>query len=90
MDTIKLYNIWKQKATKDPDLIKELENIENSPSEIDDRFYKELEFGTGGLRGVIGGLGYESYDLYRKCMSFKRVKRNYPASAGTGKGTRSL
>lgn len=54
MDTIKLYNIWKQKATKDPDLIKELENIENSPSEIDDRFYKELEFGTGGLRGVIG------------------------------------
>ena len=54
MDTIKLYNIWKEKATKDPDLIKELEKIENSKEEIDDRFYKELEFGTGGLRGVIG------------------------------------
>ena len=31
-------------------------------------------------------MSYESYDLYRKCMSFKRVKRDYPASAGTEHG----
>lgn len=32
----------------------ELESIKNYESEIEERFYKELEFGTGGLRGIIG------------------------------------
>lgn len=32
----------------------ELKNIENDEKEIEDRFYKDLEFGTAGLRGVIG------------------------------------
>ena len=32
----------------------ELKSIEGNDKEIEDRFYKELEFGTGGLRGVIG------------------------------------
>ena len=38
----------------DPDILKELRDIENSDNEIKERFYKDLEFGTGGLRGVIG------------------------------------
>lgn len=50
----KLYALWREKAIADPDLCTELEAIEGNKEEIFDRFYKELEFGTGGLRGVIG------------------------------------
>lgn len=54
MDTNALYNEWLEKATADPDLIKELEEIKGKDDEILDRFYRSLEFGTAGLRGVIG------------------------------------
>lgn len=49
-----LYNEWLQKATQDPDLIAELEAIKGDEEAILDRFYRNLEFGTAGLRGVIG------------------------------------
>ncbi len=54
MDINALYKLWVEKAVKDPDLIKELKSVEGQEEEINDRFYRELEFGTGGLRGVIG------------------------------------
>ncbi len=54
MDIHELYNEWLEKAVYDPDLIAELENIKGNEEEILDRFYRELEFGTAGLRGVIG------------------------------------
>ena len=38
----------------DPDLTAELEAIRDQPEEINDRFYRDLDFGTAGLRGVIG------------------------------------
>lgn len=53
-DTKTLYRLWKEKAKDDEDLIKELNEIENDDEAILDRFYKNLEFGTAGLRGVIG------------------------------------
>ena len=49
-----LYSLWKEKAVLDADLLEELNSIEGKEDEILDRFYKNLEFGTGGLRGVIG------------------------------------
>lgn len=49
-----MYNYWLKNATKDPDLIEELKSINGNENEISDRFYRSLEFGTGGLRGVIG------------------------------------
>lgn len=49
-----LYDLWKKQAVADPDLIAELESVAGKEDEILDRFYKNLEFGTGGLRGVIG------------------------------------
>ncbi|MEE1198853.1 MAG: phospho-sugar mutase [Acutalibacteraceae bacterium] len=49
-----IFNIWKNNATADADLIAELNAIADKPEEISDRFYTELEFGTAGLRGVIG------------------------------------
>lgn len=55
MNDIKsLYSLWCEKATADPDLIPELQSIAGDEEAILDRFYKNLEFGTAGLRGVIG------------------------------------
>ncbi len=48
------YALWKAHAAEDVDLIEELASIEGDEEQINDRFYRELEFGTGGLRGVIG------------------------------------
>ena len=49
-----LYELWLKNATSDADLTAELESIKGNNDEILDRFYRSLEFGTGGLRGVIG------------------------------------
>ena len=49
-----LYELWLKNAVSDPDLTAELESIRGNDDEILDRFYRSLEFGTGGLRGVIG------------------------------------
>lgn len=54
MDINSLYSEWLEKAVADPDLNAELESIKGDDDEILDRFYKSLEFGTAGLRGVIG------------------------------------
>ena len=54
MNLKELYESWLHKATFDPDLFEELESIKGDDDEIFDRFYKELEFGTAGLRGIIG------------------------------------
>ncbi len=50
-------------ATEDPDLIEELKSIEGKEEEINDRFYRELAFGTAGLRGVIGA-GTNRMNIY--------------------------
>ena len=47
-------NLWLEKAVSDPDLKAELESIKDNEDAVIERFYKELEFGTGGLRGIIG------------------------------------
>ena len=48
------YERWLQQDLDDPDLKEELLAVKDQPEEINDRFYRDLEFGTGGLRGVIG------------------------------------
>lgn len=52
MDYIQEYERWLENA--DEETVKELEAIKGNDEEIKDRFYKSLEFGTAGLRGVIG------------------------------------
>ncbi len=49
-----LYAAWLNDANIDEATKDELRAIANQPGEIEDRFYRELEFGTGGLRGVMG------------------------------------
>ncbi|MBQ9517477.1 MAG: phospho-sugar mutase [Eubacterium sp.] len=63
MDINALYNEWLEKATGDPDLTAELESIKGKDDEILDRFYRSLEFGTAGLRGVIGA-GTNRMNIY--------------------------
>ena len=48
------YKFWLEDDYFDADTKAELKALEGNDKEIEDRFYKELEFGTGGLRGVIG------------------------------------
>ena len=54
MDYKKLYNDWLNDDYFDDETKRELKSIADNEKEIEDRFYKELEFGTGGLRGIIG------------------------------------
>jgi phosphoglucomutase len=48
------YQRWLASEQLDPELKQQLIQIQGNEKEIEDRFYKSLEFGTGGLRGVIG------------------------------------
>ena len=57
------YELWCKKAVADPDLIAELKAMEGNDELISDAFYKDLEFGTGGLRGVIGA-GTNRLNIY--------------------------
>ena len=58
MNEMELYKLWCEKAVDDPDLQTELKAVEGDADAIQDRFYRDLEFGTGGLRGVIGAGTY--------------------------------
>ena len=52
MDYKAQYELWLERA--DDVTKEELLNIKDNEKEIEDRFYKDLEFGTGGLRGIMG------------------------------------
>ncbi len=61
MDYLKEYNFWLSNVTAEEKA--ELEKIKDNDAEIKDRFYQSLEFGTAGLRGVIG-LGLNRINNY--------------------------
>jgi Phosphomannomutase len=63
MDSKAKYMFWLENEYFDKETRVELENIKDKPSEIEERFYKDLEFGTGGLRGIIGA-GTNRMNLY--------------------------
>ncbi len=54
MNYLEEYKKWCENPVFDEETKKELLSIKDNKEEIEDRFYKELEFGTAGLRGVIG------------------------------------
>ena len=63
MDYMKIYQQWCSDPYFDDATKAELKAIENNKEEIEDRFYRQLEFGTGGLRGVIGA-GTNRMNIY--------------------------
>ena len=59
----KLYMQWIEKTKNDPEINEELLKIQGDEVAIKDRFYRDLAFGTGGLRGVIGA-GTNRMNIY--------------------------
>ncbi|WP_248927118.1 phospho-sugar mutase [Paenibacillus hamazuiensis] len=57
------YEMWLSDPAVDVATKKELLSIKDQPKEIEDRFYRDLEFGTGGLRGVMGA-GTNRVNIY--------------------------
>ncbi|MCL2811365.1 MAG: phospho-sugar mutase [Clostridia bacterium] len=80
------YQAWRERTIGDSELSAELASIEGQPGEIEDRFYRELSFGTGGLRGVIGA-GPNRMNVYTVGKATqglcdylnKRCSKRYPA-----------
>ena len=62
-DYMKIYQEWLSNPYFDEDTKAELRAIEGDENEIKERFYMDLEFGTAGLRGVIGA-GINRMNIY--------------------------
>ena len=63
MDPMSLYKRWMSIPMDDLDLAAELNAVKGKDEEIFDRFYRNLEFGTAGLRGVLGA-GTNRMNIY--------------------------
>ncbi|MCQ2436971.1 MAG: phospho-sugar mutase [Clostridia bacterium] len=63
MEAMELYRQWLADFADDAETVADLKAIENDPKEIEDRFYRELEFGTAGMRGVLGA-GTNRLNIY--------------------------
>jgi len=63
MDYINVYKEWCENSYFNEETKNELLSIKDNKKEIEERFYKELEFGTGGLRGIIGA-GTNRINIY--------------------------
>lgn len=63
MDAKKTYEFWLEDSYFDGKTKEELRGIANDAGEIEERFCKDLEFGTGGLRGIIGA-GTNRMNIY--------------------------
>ena len=63
MDYQAMLSRWLERAGDDPDLIRELTEVQEDAKAVSDRFYRHLAFGTGGLRGVIGA-GTNRMNIY--------------------------
>ncbi|MBP5745128.1 MAG: phospho-sugar mutase [Lachnospiraceae bacterium] len=75
------YSFWLNDPYFDDETKKELKAIEADEAQIEDRFYKDLEFGTGGLRGVIGA-GTNRMNIYTVRKATQGLA-NYILKAGT-------
>ena len=63
MDYKKIYEEWLSNPYFDEETKKELQSISGDENEIKERFYADLEFGTAGLRGIIGA-GINRMNIY--------------------------
>ncbi len=79
------YRLWLEDDYFDASVKQELKNIESDEKEIEDRFYRDLEFGTGGLRGVIGA-GTNRMNVYTVRKATQGLANFIIAENGQEKG----
>ena len=82
MNYLEEYKKWCESDEFDEETKKELIEIKDNQEEIEDRFYKELEFGTAGLRGIIGA-GTNRMNKYVVGKATQGLA-NYILKQGTG------
>ena len=77
-----IFERWQKFATEDADVVCELESLKDGtqPEAVQDRFYQDLAFGTGGLRGVIGA-GTNRMNIYTVRKASQGVA-NYLKTSG--------
>lgn len=80
-DYLNEYKHWCEKAVEDRDLVSELNEMKEDEARIQDAFYRDLAFGTGGLRGVIGA-GTNRMNVYTVAKASQGladyVVKNFP------------
>ena len=85
MDYKKIYEEWLSNPYFDADTKKELESIRNDDNEIKERFYADLEFGTAGLRGIIGA-GINRMNIYVVRRATQGLANYIKKQGGENKG----
>lgn len=85
MEYRKIYEEWLQNPYFDAETKKELEAIKNDENEIKERFYADLEFGTAGLRGIIGA-GINRMNVYTVRKATQGLANYILKQGGTDKG----
>ena len=80
-----VYEQWCKNPYFDEDTRKELLDLEGNETEIEDRFYRNLEFGTGGLRGVIGA-GTNRMNIYTVRQATQGLANYITSQNGQDKG----
>ena len=86
MDYKAEYRRWLEEFRDDPETVQELLSLEGNEKEIEDRFYTELEFGTAGMRGVLGaGLNrMNQYNVRRATLGLARYIAEDPDRQARG------
>ena len=79
------YLKWLEDSYFDDETKAELESIKGDEKEIEDRFYRSLEFGTGGLRGVRGA-GTNRMNIYTVRQATQGLANYILANNGQDKG----
>ena len=82
---MKVYEQWCTDPYFDDETKKELLAIKDDKAEIEDRFYRQLEFGTGGLRGVIGA-GTNRMNIYTVRQATQGLANYIISQNGQSKG----
>lgn len=85
MGYIEKYEEWCANPYFDEDTREELKGLAGNDTEIEDRFYRQLEFGTGGLRGVIGA-GINRMNIYTVRQATQGLANYITSQKGEGKG----
>ena len=85
MEYLEKYNEWLNNEIFDEETKNELRAIEGDSKEIEDRFYKDLSFGTGGLRGIIGA-GTNRMNIYTVTKATQGLANYIISKNGQDKG----